>query len=403
MRRLVHPCTLLLVLPATALAFCGLGFDFGTSGVRIAVLSPASPSTASPSLVHEAALPWPHPGAVQEAEEWRKALLTLLDEIPASVRSCVARIAVSGTSASCLVVDRGTGAVRRPARLYNWDALREAPTVGKQAQAILAEYAPPKHTTLSGTSTLMKVLAWQLEEAFHPQEVMLHQADFLAGCLMHDPTSSSSSFPRASDWNNMLKLGYDMSSLTYPPWFSPLLNTRLALPDYTALLPTHIVEPGQKMGPVSPTLVQQLSLAPGCTVVGGTTDSIAAFLAAGVDQPGQAVSSLGSTLAIKVGLPTHPPHPTPHTTHVQTYLQMLSRTAVEDATRGVYSHRLGDLWLVGGASNVGCAVLREQGFSNEELAALSREIDPLVDSPLDYYPLGGWVGGLSVLTMHAPV
>lgn len=53
------------------------------------------------------------------------------------------------------------------------------------------------------------------------------------------------------------------------------------------------------------------------------------------------------------------------------------------------SHRLGDLWLVGGASNVGCAVLREQGFSNDELRTLSLDIDPMADSNLKYYPLAG--------------
>ena len=41
-------------------------------------------------------------------------------------------------------------------------------------------------------------------------------------------------------------------------------------------------------------------------------------------------------------------------------LLRLSEHFAEDASRGVYSHRLGDLWLVGGASNAGCAVLREQ-------------------------------------------
>ena len=55
------------------------------------------------------------------------------------------------------------------------------------------------------------------------------------------------------------------------------------------------------------------------------------------------MSSLGSTLAVK----------------------LLSATPCDDASRGIYSHRLGDLWLVGGASNVGCAVLREQGFDTE--------------------------------------
>ena len=41
------------------------------------------------------------------------------------------------------------------------------------------------------------------------------------------------------------------------------------------------------------------------------------------------VSSLGSTLAVK----------------------LLSATPCDDAARGIYSHRLGALWLVGGASN----------------------------------------------------
>jgi D-ribulokinase len=77
------------------------------------------------------------------------------------------------------------------------------------------------------------------------------------------------------------------------------------------------------------------------------------------------VTSLGSTLVIK----------------------LLSENPVEDSDRGIYSHRLGNRWLVGGASNVGCAVLRQEGFSDEELKTLSVLIDPAVDSPLKYYPL----------------
>jgi sugar (pentulose or hexulose) kinase len=60
-------------------------------------------------------------------------------------------------------------------------------------------------------------------------------------------------------------------------------------------------------------------LPPSCLVCSGTTDSIAAFVAAGVTVPGQAVSSLGSTLAVK----------------------LLSTKRVDDAAFGVYSHRLG--------------------------------------------------------------
>jgi sugar (pentulose or hexulose) kinase len=56
-------------------------------------------------------------------------------------------------------------------------------------------------------------------------------------------------------------------------------------------------------------------------VCAGTTDSIAAFVAAGVSQPGEAVTSLGSTLAVK----------------------LLSQQRLDDAAYGVYSHKLGEL------------------------------------------------------------
>lgn len=82
---------------------------------------------------------------------------------------------------------------------------------------------------------------------------------------------------------------------------------------------------------------------------------------------GQAVTSLGSTMAVK----------------------SLSAFPIQDASRGIYSHRLGDDWLVGGASNTGCAVFRKLGFSDEELVQLSSEIDSSKDSTFGsiYYPL----------------
>ncbi|KAM0904817.1 hypothetical protein ACQ4PT_017803 [Festuca glaucescens] len=67
-------------------------------------------------------------------------------------------------------------------------------------------------------------------------------------------------------------------------------------------------------------------------------------------------------------------------------IKLLSKVRVEDARFGVYSHRLDDMWLVRGASNTGGAVLR-QIFTDDQLLALSRDIDPSVPSSLDYYPL----------------
>ncbi|KXZ44544.1 hypothetical protein GPECTOR_65g162 [Gonium pectorale] len=78
----------------------------------------------------------------------------------------------------------------------------------------------------------------------------------------------------------------------------------------------------------------------------------------------QAVTSLGSTLAVK----------------------LLSTTRVDDAAYGIYSHRLGDVWLVGGASNTGGAVLR-RFFSDVQLRELTQALEPERPTGLDYYPL----------------
>ncbi|CAI5480460.1 unnamed protein product [Closterium sp. Yama58-4] len=189
------------------------------------------------------------------------------------------------------------------------------------------------------------------------------------------------SAPSRSPPTPPFQLGYDPESSTYPDWL-------LALP-LAPMLP-RVLPPGSLIGTVGPQLTAELALPPDCIVTTGTTDSIAAFLAARVTTPGYAVTSLGSTLAVK----------------------LVSTARIDDARFGVYSHRLppgnwappgvdneGEMeqegvaeedkeckWLVGGASNTGGAVLREH-FTDEQLRELSVKIDPSVESKLDYYPL----------------
>jgi D-ribulokinase len=99
-------------------------------------------------------------------------------------------------------------------------------------------------------------------------------------------------------------------------------------------------------------------------IVTGTTDSNAAFIATGADRIGDAVTSLGSTLVLKI----------------------LSDTPVFAAEHGVYSHRLGDRWLVSGASNSGGAVCRAL-FSDAEIEQFTDAMQPAQPTGLDYYPL----------------
>jgi D-ribulokinase len=99
-------------------------------------------------------------------------------------------------------------------------------------------------------------------------------------------------------------------------------------------------------------------------IVTGTTDGCAAFLASGANAAGDGATSLGTTLTLK----------------------LLSATPVFAPQYGIYSHRIGDQWLAGGASNTGGAVLR-QFFSAEDIARLTPLMDANVPTGLDYYPL----------------
>lgn len=85
------------------------------------------------------------------------------------------------------------------------------------------------------------------------------------------------------------------------------------------MFPKRVFAPSAPVAAVTPAVASSAGLPSGCVVCAGTTDSIAAFVAAGVSQPGEAVTSLGSTLATK----------------------LLSETRVDDAAFGVYSHKLG--------------------------------------------------------------
>ena len=328
-----------------------LGFDFGTSGARCALVDYAGQLVCSPPP-----FPWGERERLQTAADWTAALHALLDSVPVEQRQRVARIAVSGTSGSVLLCDSASGeASSRGCRMYDFSVTQQAPDgTGDRAMAMLKAAAPDGHTACSPTSALAKVLAWHCEDSLLPNEVIVHQADFVAAQLCGGP-------PVGSDWNNALKLGFDVSTLEYPPWMSSgalgeVLKGRLP----------QVVRPGAVLGQIDSALVERYGLPSSCQVLGGTTDSIAAFIASGTTSIGEAVTSLGSTLAIK----------------------LLSTVPVSDGARGIYSHRLGDLWLVGGASNAGCAVLREHGFSVDELSRLSATIDPATP-PLHthYYPL----------------
>ncbi|HEY9664237.1 MAG TPA: FGGY-family carbohydrate kinase [Allocoleopsis sp.] len=323
-----------------------LGIDFGTSGARAIVINGDRVIQAESSIRFE-----PHPDSQSSdaslTTSWQQTLFDLITQLPISLRQQICSIAINGTSSTVLVCDEQGIPLHAPL-LYN-DA-RGAAMVDQ-----IKSIAPANHTVISATSSLAKLLwlAHQLDE--HPKSKIqtlkstyfLHQADWLS-FLLHGKLG-------ISDYHNALKLGYNVEALCYPAWLQAL-PISFHLPD--------VLAPGTPIAPLQPEIADRFSLPSECMVCAGTTDSIAAFLASGAQSPGEAVTSLGSTLVLK----------------------LLSQARVDRADYGIYSHRLGDLWLVGGASNTGGAVL-QQFFSAAELQSLSQKINPDRPSALNYYPL----------------
>jgi sugar (pentulose or hexulose) kinase len=316
-----------------------LGIDFGTSGTRAVVIDAAGVIQAEAQYNFDLVLGRPET-LTSTVVAWKKALFALIEQIPLQIRKEIKAIAFDGTSSTFLLCDSTGQAITEPL-MYNDGR-------GVEVMERLNAIAPPNHTVLSATSSLAKLL-WLIQKSkFRSQNsYFLHQADWL-GFLLHGQLG-------ISDYHNALKLGYDVENLCYPDWLKNL-QISIHLPE--------IVAPGTPIANVLPEIANQLGLPRDCIIYAGTTDSIAAFLASGAKSPGEAVTSLGSTLVLK----------------------LLSHTRVDDARSGIYSHRLGDLWLVGGASNTGGAVLRHF-FSDAELESLSCKIPFEKESSLEYYPL----------------
>lgn len=303
-----------------------LGLDFGTSGVRGILIDAAT----TPVWTQRVAL------EQQTPQAWWGALVTMFDRLPERFRQQMAAIALNGTSGTVFLCNQ-QGDPISDILLYN-DS--RAISVAQEVQ----QRVPPRHPAASSTSSFSKLI-W-MRQMYSPaaNSYFVHQADWLSFRL-HGQLG-------ISDYHNTLKLGYDPEFLVYPDW----------IPQDSPRLP-RVVAPGEAIAPITSAISQRFQLPPDCQVHAGTTDSIAAFLASGAKQPGDAVTSLGSTLVLK----------------------LLSRQRVDDGRYGVYSHRLGELWLTGGASNTGGAVLR-QFFTNQELQELSDRL-PTTPSPLQYYPL----------------
>lgn len=319
-----------------------VGIDLGSSSCRAVAIDSRG------EILAQANAPVPLPvkqdaQVTQDPLIWWKAVSACLGQLMKQVDTArITSLAVNGTSGTLLLTD-AKGVPVTPALMYN-DA-----RALDEAESLLTQ-ADPKSGAHGASSSLAKLM-WLIGRNMDKKAAhALHQADWISGML-------TGQFGH-SDYNNCMKLGYDAERLEWPGWMGSLGVSPSLLPK--------VHRPGEEIGKLSAEMAKNLGLKPDTRVLAGTTDGVASFLAAGASQSGHGVTSLGSTLVLKI----------------------LSDKPVFAAEHGVYSHRLGKHWLVGGASNSGGAVLL-QYFSLEQLRDLTPQLNPDQLTGLEYYPLPG--------------
>lgn len=328
------------------MSMLSLGIDLGTSGIRSAVVDAAGTVVSMARAEYGPQ----NPDYIDARLWWDGAAHCITNQIRA-LRDIgldpkqIAQIGVDGTSGSMVLVDTDLTPVTH-GLMYNSSGFIA------EAEAI-AHHAPDPHITRGTGSALARMLCLQSADTDGRAAHMFHQADFITAKLLGPEMAKQGGW---SDENNALKTGYDPETKCWPAW-AAAAGVRIDL------LPT--VKPaGHLIAPIAEDVATYFGFSKSAQIHAGTTDSIAAFLACAPLRLGAAVTSLGTTMAIK----------------------LLSPTRIDAPEIGLYSHKLGDYWLVGGASNTGGGVLKHF-FSVKELQTLSTQIDPGSPSDLDYYPL----------------
>jgi len=312
-----------------------LGVDLGSSGVRIALVSPAGVQIGAWATTYPR--PFPDPRG------WREALIALTSQLAAEQRERVGAISLDGTSGTLLLCRPDgelAGAPLDQALPYH----QACPMQAAAAQAIAGD--GPAASASGSLARALMLLETSAAAGLQGPWLLRHQADWLMGWLLGDW--------RWGEEGNNLRLGWDLlerrwhGSIGEQPWRGALPTIRTS---------------GESLGSLHPQAARLLGLPPRCQVVAGSTDANAAVLAAAPGE-GDGVAVLGTTLVLKQWSPRPITGP------------------------GVSCHRLAGRWLVGGAFNAGAGVLR-RFYSDAQLTELSRQINPRHSSGLQLLPLPG--------------
>jgi D-ribulokinase len=328
-----------------------LGIDLGTQGVRIiAVAQDGSVLVTSSVDLPTRASNLPDGWHEQNLEDWWEiicqALGRLLQTIPLGVH--IAGISVDSTSGSLVIVDTN-GNPLCPAILYNDNRSRSVVPAIREVCVALEEnlgYA------ISSSFALPKIVWIQKEfpQIYQAAAHFLSATDFIIGRLTGEYG--------VTDFNNALKMGYDVLNLKWPSE----IEIGLGIP--LSKLP-RVISPGTFIANTDKKCASKTGLDSGIPVFAGATDGTASQYASGAVIAGAWNSTLGTTLVIKG----------------------ITEKLIIDPQKRIYCHRHPEgWWMPGGASNTGCEWIGMQ-FPQADLAALDRAARSCFPTHLICFPL----------------
>ena len=301
------------------------GLDFGTSGTRISIINQKKELKYSNSVSYKYGFKNPN--------SWINSCEKLLENLPLDIKNNINNLAISGTSGT-LIASNLSG-----------DPLGEAIPYDQACndnKILIESIAFGEDHLQTPYSSLAKAL--KLIDKYGENILLRHQSDWITGWFLKDWTYGEE--------GNNIKLGWDLMKESWPKSY---LNT-----SWQKCLPI-IIKSGEILGQIDSELAERFKLNNKILLISGTTDSNAAFLAAGLNNE-EGLTVLGTTIVVK----------------------KINKTPIKE--KGITSHRVCGDWICGGASNAGCGVL-SKFFSDLEIKELSRQINTSKKTSLNFLPL----------------
>ena len=304
---------------------CFGGLDFGSSGARISIIN------FKKELIYSNSVQYKY--GFKNLNSWIHSCEILLDSLPLDIKSTITNLAISGTSGTLAACDLKGNPL---GQAIPYDQVCDDNKILIKATSYGEEHLQTPYSSLSK--------ALKLIDKYGENILLRHQSDWITGWFLKNWTYGEE--------GNNLKLGWDLLKESWPKSY---LNT-----SWQKCLPL-IIKSGEIMGQIDSELAEKLKLNKKLLLISGTTDSNAAFLAAGLDKE-EGLTVLGTTIVLK----------------------KINKTPLRE--KGITSHRVFGNWICGGASNAGCGVL-SKFFSDLEIKELSRQINTSKKTSLNLLPL----------------